>query len=614
MCGICAYIGNGSAYPCIYNGLVVLQNRGYDSAGITVIDENKTFITRKYASTVERSAIARLANLEDVFKNSSVGVGHVRWRTSSPATDENSHPHLDYLNRFALVHNGIIENHLELKEELLAKGVTFRSQTDTEVIVNLLSVNYNETKNVKKALTRTLRRLEGTWGLVIICLDKPNRLYCVRHGSPLLIGFGYNDEFMMVASEQSAFYRYVNNYICLDESDIVVLKKVSGKVIFKPKNSYAVRRVSTELSISLSPDPYPHWMLKEIYEQSESSIRAMGMGSRLLEDKAVRLGGLSQKESELRDVNHLLLLGCGTSYHAGLYTLPLFRSLSGFDTVSVFDGGEFTKYDLPQSGKTALVLISQSGETKDLHRSLELAKEYNLPTIGVVNVVDSLIAREVSCGVYLNAGKEMAVASTKAFTSQVIVLTLMAVWFAQIRGRHDIRRYDIIRDLRKLPLDIARTLEMTSHPTKELAKELTSARSLFVLGRGPCEAIAKEGALKIKEVTYIHAEGYSSSSLKHGPYGVLDETVPVIIINPHDEYFSRNCSTTEEIISRHAKVIGISDQRLPRCHFEILLPRNPTFQGLLAVIPLQLLAYYVSILKGYNPDYPRGLAKTVTVD
>jgi glucosamine--fructose-6-phosphate aminotransferase (isomerizing) len=631
MCGICGYLSANpanEAYPCVMAGLKMLQNRGYDSAGIAAIKNNE-LIVRKNASTSSETAIEQLEKLEDVFSGCSVAVGHTRWRTHGVISDVNSHPHVDYRGKFALVHNGIIENYLELKTELQAKGISFKSETDTEVIVNLLSYYYTELDSVKPALEQTLSRLEGTWGLVVICVDKPNAMYCARHGSPLLLGFGLNDEYIIVASEQSGFCggKYINNYICLNDSDVVVIKRKGNRVVFRPtgdaseeespKNRYKLNAITMDLGAT-TPHPYKHWMIKEIYEQPESVLRAMGMGGRLLGSDSVKLGGLNDYREQLLALNHLILLGCGTSYHAGLYAAPLFRMISGFDTVSVYDGGEFTIHEIPRSGKTGIVLISQSGETKDLHRCLEfLNQQSNVMTIGVINVVDSLISREVSCGVYLNCRRESSVAATKSLSSSIVVLTMMAIWFCQNRQLHAVKRSHLIRDLRRLPHDFEDTIKQTHNKCKDIAKYLhsKSTNTMFILGKGLSESIAREGALKVKEVSYWVCSAYNSSALKHGPYSLLDPEAqtPVIMICPDDEHFSRNQSIFEEVKSRQADLIGISDRPLVGYKFTIEIPKNESFRSLLAVVPLQLLAYELALCRNNQPDLPRGLAKTVTV-
>ena len=613
MCGIVGFLGYIYGYTMAIHGIKMLLNRGYDSSGICSINKKGKYIVHKYASTDKINAINLLENHADEHKHSQNVILHTRWATTGPKNDVNSHPHLDYKNRIALVHNGIIENYLDLRKELIGYGIPFRSQTDSEVIVNLISYYYDKDKpkSIGPAIRKTLDRLEGTWGLVITTTLEPNKMYCARHGSPLLIGF--SEKFLMVASEQSGFGKFVDNYICLNNRDIVVLEKKNGKVLFKKRNEYLLRQVSVE-NFDLSPRPYPHWTLKEIYEQPDAAIRAMGMGGRLKNDHCVKLGGLESHYNELINIDHLIILGCGTSYHAGLYTLQIFKEISGFNTVQIFDGGNFTKYDIPKKGSTALLLLSQSGETKDLHRCVELTKDLDIFTIGVINVVDSLIARDVNCGVYLNAGREVGVASTKSFTSQVIVLYLIAIWFAQIRNLNLKKRQELIQDLRKLPTNIKHTLQNCKKNCIQLADYLSKHEHLFLLGRGNNEAIAKEGALKIKEISCINSNGYNSASLKHGPYAILQKGTPVIILIPDDAYFTKNCSVINELLARYAYVVSISDIYNGNEINGINIPENKTFSGILCNVVLQNIAYYTALKKGTCIDKPIGLAKCVSTD
>jgi glucosamine--fructose-6-phosphate aminotransferase (isomerizing) len=612
MCGICGFIGFFDGFNYGFDGIQMLLNRGFDSLGVCTINNNE-FIARKFISNdgnVE-DMVNNLKNVTGTFTDASNIIFHSRWRVCGAKTEINCHPHIDYTNRFSIVHNGIIENYMEIKNKLEAQGIPFRSQTDTEVIVNLISILYDKYNDIEKAMEETFNQLEGTWGIVLLAKEFPNKMFCARHGSPLLIGYG--DNYMMVASEQSGFYKYVNNYICLNDHDIVVLEKKDNKIIFHKKNNYTIRKITSDLG-NKTPDPYPHWTIKEIYEQYDASLRAMGMGSRISNDKEVKLGGLDDHIDDLKRINNLILLGCGTSYHAGLYTSNTFKEISGFGTVQIFDGAEFTKYDIPKSGKTALIFISQSGETKDLYRCIEIGRDNNLLMIGVVNVVDSLIAREVTCGVYLNAGREVAVASTKAFTTQVIVLSLIAVWFAQIRNINDNKRETIIKWLRRLPLDIKTTIDNCIETTKEVAKKLVNNNSLFIIGKGKCDPIGKEGALKIKEIGYVHAESYSSSALKHGPLSLLGKNTPVIMIVPNDEHYGKNIGVADEIKSRDSQIFGISDTDMTNIfNINIRIPKNDYYSSLLANIPLQLIAYELAVLKGTNPDKPSNLAKVVTV-
>ena len=615
MCGICCFIGYVPGYNHTFNGLKMLLNRGWDGVGIIGITDNNTFLTHKFACQENVNAFDTLEQYKEEYKEILGPICmHTRWAvTGSKNLDANVHPHQDYTNKFSIVHNGIIENYLEIKKMLMDEyGIKFNSQTDTEVMVNLISVLYNKHQNVELAMQEAFETLEGTWGVVLITTDQPNKMYCARHGSPLLVGFGEN--FMMVASEQSGFCNYVNNYICLNDSDIITLEKRDGKVYFEKQNEYIVRNVTTEI-VAASPDPYPYWTLKEINEQSDSILRTMGNGSRILNDQCVQLGGLNMHQKELIELDNLIMLGCGTSYHAALFSAHVFKEISGFNTVQVIDGAEFKKYDVPKSGKTGLIFISQSGETKDLANCLSIGKDMGLVMIGVINVVDSLIAREVHCGVYLNAGKEMGIASTKAFTSQVTALYLIAIWFAQNRDINVVKREQIIEDLRRLPLQVRSTIEYSTVFSKKIAQYLQDKTSAFILGKDKCEASAKEGSLKIKEIGYLHTEAYSTSSLKHGPYALLDGNTPVILLLHNNSYLHRNLGVADEIVSRNTDLIGISDIKLDnRFKFKLKIPANKTFGELLSVIPMQLISYELAVLRGYNPDFPRNLCKSVTVD
>ena len=608
MCGIAAFIGNNqNAFKQILNGLYQLQNRGYDSAGISIIDDNN-IITHKYASTVEKTALELLKEFE---YTSTIGIGHTRWATHGAKTDVNSHPHISHDEKFSLVHNGIIENFQEIKQFLLENNIENISQTDTEVIVNLVSYYYNEDKNISNAIEKATRRLTGTWGIAIICIDEPNTIYCTRHGSPLLIGI--DDKMAMITSEQSGFCNKFSKYIVLNNQDICSICFDNDKITIDTKDVYTPKRALNSNN-ALSPFPYPHWTIKEIKEQIDSSLRAISLGGRLLSTNQVNLGGLNDSECHLTEIDNLIILGCGTSYHAGMFGIHFFKEICDFNCVQLFDGAEFSQYDIPKKGKTSLLLLSQSGETKDLHRCIKIANEHNLYMIGVVNVVDSLIAREVHCGCYLNAGREVAVASTKAYTSQVILLSMISTWFSQIKLTQELKRKRIIEDLRKLYLDIEKTISLCENKIDSIIPLFDNRNSCFLLGKNRGESIAREGALKIKEISYIHAEGYSTSSLKHGPFALLDEGFPVILIAPDDEYYSKSLNAYEEIKSRHAEIIMITDDKNCEKENTIIIPYNLTFRHLLCVIPLQILAYKLSLARGLDPDMPRNLAKVVTVE
>ena len=417
----------------------------------------------------------------------------------------------------------------------------------------------------------------------------------------------------MITSEQSGFCNLFQKYIVLNNHDICVLTYENEKVTIETKDNYETRE-ALENNNALTPDPYPHWTIKEINEQFDASLRAVSLGGRLISDDEVKMGGLYEKEKELKEIDNLILLGCGTSYHAGMVGLHFFKELAEMNSVQLFDGAEFSLQDIPKFGKTALILLSQSGETKDLHRCINIAQDNELYMIGVVNVVDSLIAREVHCGCYLNAGREVAVASTKAFTSQIVILSMMAIWFAQVKSKHSLKRTKMIKDLRNLHMDIKQTIEQCEPIVQSMIPLFENRSSCFLLGKGQGESIAREGALKIKEISYIHAEGYSTSSLKHGPFALLDEDFPVILVAPEDEFYSKSMNAYEEIKSRHAKIILITDKQDEEKENAIIIPYNKTYRYMLSIIPIQLMSYELSLSKGLNPDMPRNLAKVVTVE
>ena len=625
MCGIFGILTNLKSQPIkkiIINALIQLQNRGYDSSGICTINNTNNFEIHKYASTNELSSIDKLLSLnlkED--ENSSLGLGHNRWATHGGKTDNNAHPHISNDKKFVLVHNGIIENYLDLKNFLIKNGYTFYSQTDTEIIVNLISYYYNNddseysTKgNTFNSLKKTINDLQGTYGIIVINIDENDKIYAVRNGSPLLIG--YNEDYALITSEQSGFCNMVNTYITLNNDDISVLSKINNKIVIETSANYVSKKVNIS-HYDLTPDPFKHWTIKEIYEQPNTIYNTINRGGRIKNNNEVKLGGLEEHVSILKNINNLILLGCGTSYHAGLYGMYYLKTLCNFNTVQVFDGAEFNSYDIPKIGTTAFVLISQSGETKDLHRCIEIAKNNNIVTIGIINVVDSLIAREVDCGIYCNAGREMGVASTKAFTSQVICLSMMAIWFAQINNINEIKRSKIIKDLQNLSNDFKNTIDKLNNTIENISYEMSEYNNLFLLGKGTDEYVAKEGSLKIKEISYIHSEGYSASALKHGPFALLDEKFPVIILNCHEENNSKIYNCFEEVHSRNSPILLITNNSqlvLNKNCTLINIIKNSSYSSLLGIIPLQLLAYYLSVNRGINPDIPKNLAKVVTVE
>lgn len=625
MCGIIASISSENCNMILFEGLVQLKNRGYDSAGIASITPEKNLLIHKYASLKNVDAYDKLQEHLPTHNNSKIGIAHTRWATHGAKTDTNSHPHVSMCGKFAVVHNGIIENYKELKHFLLERGYVFVSQTDTEIIVQLLSFIYSQNQNVTQSIQEMIPKLEGTWGLAILCIDTPNTIYCTRHGSPLLVG--YDDNCAIITSEKSGFCNKIPNYFVLKNFDICTIEQTQCRTIKVTTNSSYDMKILTKTKDSLTPHPYKHWTIKEIYEQIDSSLRAISMGGRLLYNDQVKLGGLEDQLDELMNIDHLILLGCGTSYFAGQHGLYFLKDLCDFSTVQLFDGAEFCEQDIPKRGTTGLLLISQSGETKDLHRCIDIGKRRNLLLIGIVNVVDSLIAREVDCGCYLNAGREVGVASTKAYTSQVIIFAMLAVWFAQQKDINQTKRKQYVQDIRQLSRDIQETILQNDKQLDDIVEKMfTNKEHCFVLGKGKSESVAREGALKIKEISYIHSEGYSTSSLKHGPFALLDENFPVIILAPNDSNYNKAENAYEEIKSRHAPILFITNDRNKNENKNetrnkneekenvLYVSENKTFGDLLGVIPLQLLAYKLSISRGINPDIPKNLAKVVTVE
>ena len=606
MCGIIGYLGNDEHKEYILSGLRLLQNRGYDSVGISCIS-NGELHTTKFASKTTCDALDQLE--ESVYNqniSSNCAIGHTRWATHGGKTDNNAHPHHDNSNKIALVHNGIIENFQEIKTKLLEKGYIFKSQTDTEIIAVLIGYYIDNGEPIQQAIQKTIEELIGTWALAIIHADFPNKIWITRNGSPLLLGM--EEEFIMIASEQIAFGNYIKKYIVLDNHDLIEITKEERTITYnKNIHRYAIKNKANQ-HIELKPANYKHWMLKEIIEQPDCVIRAMNNGGRIENNVSVKLGGLDTNKSRLLEINHLILLGCGTSLHAGLWSLDIFKTLDIFDTVVAYDGAEFQIKDIPKKGTVGVILLSQSGETKDLHRCIQIAKEYDLISIGVVNVVDSMIARETNCGVYLNAGREVGVASTKSFTNQCVILAMIAIWFSQNRGTCIERRKQIINDLRNLPFHIQNVLNKEEN-LGVFIDFFINNHTCFILGKGKNEAIAKEGALKIKEISYIHAEGFSSSSLKHGPFALIEQDLPIIILDVDEENREKNKNAFQEVSARDAVVVRISDSE-----GELKVDKNATFGGIVANVYIQLLSYVISIQKGYNPDFPKNLAKVVTVE
>ena len=616
MCGIVGYLGNDVFIEYILTGLRLLINRGYDSVGVSTILNNSLSTIKTTSESYDSLDILEKEVINISYKT-KIGIAHTRWATHGSKTIINAHPHHDSRDRISLVHNGIIENYDILKKELIREGYVFRSETDTEVISIMIGKYLDDGLTMKESIENTIGKLSGTWALVIIHKDYPNKIWITRNGSPLLLGMEEN--FIIIASEQIAFGNIIKKYIVLDNHDIIEISNDSGKIIYNRdiNHEYTIKTKLNNILVETHPSGYPYWMKKEIYEQSESVIRAMNNGGRIKNKSSVKLGGLDSHRKQLSKIEHLILLGCGTSYHAGLWVVQLFKSLDIFVTVQIYDGAEFSHKDIIRNGKTATILLSQSGETKDLHRCIDITNEYDIMKIGIVNVVDSMIARETDCGIYLNAGREVAVASTKSFTNQCIVLSMVAIWFAQIHKKMLEKRKHMIKDLMNLSFHIKNILEDGEILSKieKMTEKWMNKTTIFILGKGKEEAIAKEGALKIKEVAYIHAEGYSSSALKHGPFALIESGTPIIIIDIGIESREKNKNAYNEVKSRHADVLLITDDiGLSNEDQVIKIKDNHTFGGILSNIIIQMISYELSLKKGFNPDFPRNLAKVVTVE
>jgi len=636
-CGICAVVSSkDNASDFLMEGLTILQNRGYDSAGIATHSGKKgeDFTVSKFASVGGTADSINLLRA-DCGKHSGnhVGIAHTRWATHGGKTDENSHPHLDMRNRIAVVHNGTITNYNELKGQLQKEGVTFRSQTDTEVIAQLIGHLIEESGcSVLSAVNQAMSCCEGTWGICVMDKQEPDQVVVARNGSPLVIGYGTNQ--MYIGSETVAFSRHTKQFVQLQDGETAVIRpdvaelnpqEDEGESISEALMRFPTSRLekAPDIKIRLTPDPYPHWTIREIIEQPKAIAAALGYGGRLSDDE-VYLGGLEQEKDTLLQVTDLLISACGTSLNAGNYGAKLMRQLGCFRTVQTGDAAEMQACNIPRPNG-GICVISQSGETKDVHRVLKTAQNLpeNVPMFSVINSVGSLIARTTKCGVYTHAGRENAVASTKAFVTQVTVLGLIACWFAQNRDTAKKGKMDeLIQSMHRLPITCGMTLRCRKQ-CKEVAESIRNSEHMFVLGKGFGEPIAHEGALKIKEITYLHAEGYSGGALKHGPFALIEGKdgnfgqTPIIMLVLDDEHAALMKTAAEETRARGANVIVITDNPSMCSDISdhiIPIPNNGPMTALLAVIPLQMIAYELACLRGINPDVPRNLAKAVTVD
>lgn len=608
MCGIVGYTGRREATPILLEGLRRLEYRGYDSAGLATVSGNVLHVRKKAGRLSE---LTRLVSEKPA--PGTVGVSHTRWATHGGATDINAHPHLGGNNLVAVVHNGVIENYATLKAQLEAEGFVFRSQTDTEVIAHLIAHYYQG--DLLEAVRKALLRLKGTYGLAIISPRHPSTLIGARFGSPLVLGLG--EEEMFLASDPNALVGYTQRAVYLNDGQLCVLTPESWEILDRD-------RVPVEASIQaidwevedVDLQGFEHYMLKEIFEQPEALENAL-RGRLDDTDATAHFGGLNLSPRRLRQVDRIIITGCGTSYHAGLVGEYLFEELSRIP-VEVEYASEFRYRNAPIERNTILIAITQSGETADTLAALREAKRKGVPTLSICNVVGSSIAREADGGVYLRAGPEIGVASTKAFTSQVLVLTLLALYFGRMRHLSAAQGSRIIGEVRRLPELVRQALDCHD-VVRHIAAKYYQVHNFLYLGRQYLYPIALEGALKMKEISYIHAEGYPAAEMKHGPIALVDENTPSVFLVPRGAVFDKVMSNMEEIRARGGPIIAVTTQgceeAASRADDVIAIPDAPDYlQPILAVIPLQLLAYHVAVLRGCDVDKPRNLAKSVTVE
>jgi glutamine---fructose-6-phosphate transaminase (isomerizing) len=610
MCGIVGYIGGREVMPLLIEGLRRLEYRGYDSAGVTV-PENGRLVTRKAVGKIrELEALIRENGLPDA----TTGIAHTRWATHGQPNETNAHPHTDCSGEIALVHNGIIENAGTLKKKLISLGHEFRTETDTEVIAHLIEETYQD--SLEEAVRAALSQVEGAYGLAIMSSREPGKIIGARKGSPLLVGIGDDDEYFL-ASDVAAVLAHTRDFVYLEDGEMVVLTR-EGYQIFSLKGSEITKeitRVDWDLD-AIEKSGFEHFMIKEIYEQPETLENTM-RGRLLEEEGTAKLGGLQHLLDELRDTDQIIITACGTSWHAAIIGEYMLEELASIP-VEVEYASEFRYRNPVIRPNTLVIAISQSGETADTLAAVREAQRHGATAMGIVNVVGSTIARETDGGVYIHAGPEIGVASTKAFTSQVVTLALFTLLMARQRNMSVIQGREIVRALRDLPGQVQRVLELND-AIRELARTYKDAGNFLYLGRGYNFPTALEGALKLKEISYIHAEGLPAAEMKHGPIALITEQMPVVVIAPNDGVYNKVVSNIEEVKARGGRVIAVvsegNTELAGKVDHLITIPETiDMLAPVLATVPLQLLAYHIAVMRGCNVDQPRNLAKSVTVE
>jgi glucosamine--fructose-6-phosphate aminotransferase (isomerizing) len=609
MCGIVGYVGARTATPLLIEGLKRLEYRGYDSAGVATLDDGGRLGIRR--------AAGKIGKLEAVLAADPLpgrqGIAHTRWATHGPPTERNAHPHLSQDGTIAVVHNGIIENAPLLKQELQARGYAFASDTDTEVLAHLIQEAY--AGSLEAAVIEALWQVEGTYGIAVLSSREPGTLVAARKGSPLLVGLGQGEHF--VASDASAILSHTRDVVYLDDGDVAVVTRDGYRVLDLEASlrDKPVSRIDWDIQ-QIERGGFPHFMLKEIYEQPATLENTM-RGRLILEEGFSKLGGLNISRDDLLAVDNIIITACGTSWHSALIGELMIEELCRIP-VEVEYASEFRYRNPIVTPRTLCIVISQSGETADTLAAMREAKRRGARTLGLVNVVGSTIAREDDGGIYLHAGPEIGVASTKAFTSQVVALALFTLKLARLRDLSVARGREIAQALADLPGQVQQILDRAAE-VEELAEEFKRAANFLYLGRGYNFPAALEGALKLKEISYIHAEGYPAAEMKHGPIALIDELMPVVCIAPHDAVFDKIVSNIQEVKARKGRVIAITTRDEPALRgavdHEFRIPETvDLLTPVLASIPLQLLAYHIAVKRGCNVDQPRNLAKSVTVE
>jgi glucosamine--fructose-6-phosphate aminotransferase (isomerizing) len=611
MCGIIGYIGSKPAREIIIKGLKRLEYRGYDSAGLAIINGE----TRIYKCKGRVTELEEMVNRSPI--NGTAGMGHTRWATHGEPNELNAHPQVSYKGNFIVVHNGIIENYSRLKRHLEGRGISFSSQTDTEVLANLIEHLYIEGDlSAEQAITMALNRVEGAYGLVIICTKEPDKLFAAKKGSPLVIGVGDGENF--IASDATPIVEYTQRVIYLNDDDIAIIRK--DELILKTIRNEKIQPEVKELDLKIGEidkEGFAHFMLKEIFEQPRA-IHDTFRGRVLPDHSGIMLGGLHSVLDNMSQAERIIIVACGTSWHAGLLGEYIFEEYTRIP-VEVEYASEFRYRNPIIKPGDIVIAISQSGETADTLAAVKLAREKGAKVLGICNVVGSSIPRETDAGVYTHAGPEIGVASTKAFTTQVTVLAMMAFEIGHLKGIISHEYYkELITELVSIPGKIEQALKVNDQAL-EISEIIQNTHNALYLGRGYLFPVALEGALKLKEISYIHAEGYPAAEMKHGPIALIDENMPVVVVATKDDTYEKIISNIQEIKARKGKVIAIvteGDEIIRKMADHVLeVPDTlPAFSGLLAVIPLQLLSYHIAVLRGCNVDQPRNLAKSVTVE